>query len=159
MPTFSSLILGTVMSHPLTPHHVRPLQRQASFCLPEKITSKGTPTAVEPMGEMSPHPIPFRQRNWAPSPLRSRGSKAGPLGVSTAALGQQSQGRLRASLYEAEAQASKTLGTPCVVSETGREVSEWDPTVERHRATGAQRTAPAPTRETLWYSWSVSLDH
>jgi len=44
------------------------------------------------------------------------------------------------------------------VSETGREVFEWDPTIGRHRATGAQRTAPAPTREALWYFWSASLD-
>ena len=64
-----------------------------------------------------------------------------------------------ASLYEAEAQASKTLGTPKVMSETGRKVSEWDPTVGRHRATGAQRTASVPTRETLRYPWSASLDH
>ena len=35
-------------------------------------------------------PISFRLRIWAPSPLRSRGSKAGPPRVSTAALGQQS---------------------------------------------------------------------
>ena len=30
-----------------------------------------------------------------------------------------------------------------------QEVSEWDPTVGRHRATEAQRMASAPTRETL----------
>ena len=84
-----------------------------------------------------PHPIPFKQRNEAPSPLRSRGSKAGPLGVSTAAPGQKSQGRPRASPYRAETQARETLGTPKVVFETSWEVSEWDPTVGRHQATGA----------------------
>ena len=36
------------------------------------------------------------------------------------------------------------------MSETGREDSEYDPTVGRHRAIEAQRTALAPTRETLW---------
>ena len=45
------------------------------------------------------------------------------------------------------------------MSETGREVFEWDPTVGRHRAPGANRTALGPTREALWYFWSASLDH
>ena len=142
----------------LTPRRAQPQQQQAPFHLPEKAASKGAPAVANGRERGNPHPIPFRQRNWAPSLLRSRGSKAGPSGVSTAAPGQQSQGRLRASLYEAEAQASETLGTPCVVSETGREVSEWDPTVGRHQATEAQRTASAPTRETLRYSWSASPD-
>ena len=157
-PTPSSLIARTVTSRRLTPRRVQPQQQQAPFRLPEKAASKDAPAVVSRRERNNPHPIPFRQRNWAPSPLRSRGSKAGPLGVSTAAPGQQSQGRLRASLYEAEAQASETLGTPKVASETGREVSEWDRTIGRHRATGAQRTAPAPTRKTLWYSWSASMD-
>ena len=42
------------MSHPLMPRHDQPLQQQASFCLPEEITSKGAPAVVEPMGEISP---------------------------------------------------------------------------------------------------------
>ena len=136
-PTPSSLIARAVTSRRLTPRRAQPQQQQAPFHLPEKAASKGAPAVANRRKRGNPHPIPFRQRNWAPSPLRSRGSKAGPLGVSTAAPGQQSQGRLWASLYEAEAQASETLGTPCVVSETGREVSEWDPTVGRHRATRA----------------------
>ena len=37
-------------------------------------------------------PIPFRLRNWAPSPLRSRGSKARPPRVSTTAPGQTESG-------------------------------------------------------------------
>ena len=45
------------------------------------------------------------------------------------------------------------------MSETSREVFEWDPTVGRHRAPRANRTALGPTRKTLWYFWSVSLDH
>ena len=157
-PTPFSLIARTVTSRRLTPRRVQPQQQRAPFRLPEKAASKDAPAVVSRRERNNPHPIPFRQRNWAPSPLWSRGSKAGPLGVSTAAPGQQSQGRLRASLCEAKAQASETLGTPCVVSETGREVSEWDPTVGRHRATKAQRTASAPTRETLRYFWSASLD-
>ena len=157
-PTPPSLIARAVTSRRLTPRRAQPQQQQAPFHLPEKAASKGAPAVANGRKRGNPHPNPFRQRNWAPSLLRSRGSKAGPSGVSTAAPGQQSQGRLRASLYEAEAQASETLGTPCVVSETGREVSEWDPTVGRHRATGAQRTASAPTRETLRYSWSASPD-
>ena len=35
--------------------------------------------------------------------------------------------------------------------ETGREVSEWDPTIGRHRAPWANRAALGPTREALWY--------
>ena len=45
------------------------------------------------------------------------------------------------------------------MSETSREVSEWDPTEGRRRAPGANRTALGPTREALWYFWSASLDH
>ena len=45
------------------------------------------------------------------------------------------------------------------MSKTGREVSEWDPTIEEHRAPGAHRMALGPTREALWYFWSASLDH
>ena len=37
------------------------------------------------------------------------------------------------------------------MSETDREVSEWDPIVGRHRAPGANRMALSPTREALWY--------
>ena len=58
----------------------------------------------------------------------------------------------------AETQASETLGTPKVASETSREFSEWDPTVGRRRAPGANRMDPGPTREALWYFWSASLD-
>ena len=123
----------------------------------DKKAGKTPDRPLAPCGGSGALPAP-EIKTSEPSPLRSRGSKAGPPGVSTAAPGQQSQGRLRASLYEAEAQASETLGTPCVVSETGREVSEWDPTVGRHRATEAQRTASAPTRETPRYSWSASPD-
>ena len=152
-PTPSSLIARTVTSRRLTPRRVQPQQQRAPFRLPEKAASKDAPAVVSRRERNNPHLIPFRQRNRAPSPLRSRGSKAGTLGVSTAAPGQQSQGRLRASLYEAKAQASETLGTPCVMSETGREVSEWDPTVGRHRSPGANRTALGPTREALLYFW------
>ena len=44
------------------------------------------------------------------------------------------------------------------MSETSREIFEWDPTVGRRRALMANRTDPGPTREALWYFWSVSLD-
>ena len=59
-----------------------------------------------------PQLIPSRLRNWAPSPLRSRGSKARPQRVSTTAPGQQSQGQLWASPYMAEARASDRSGCP-----------------------------------------------
>ena len=32
-------------------------------------------------------------------------------------------------------------------------------TVGRHQAPRANQTALGPTRETLWYFWSASLDH
>ena len=59
-----------------------------------------------------PQPIHSRLRNRAPSPLRSRGSKAGPPRVSTAVPGQQSQGQLWASPYMVEARASDRSGCP-----------------------------------------------
>ena len=45
------------------------------------------------------------------------------------------------------------------MSKTSKEVFKWDPTVGRRRAPGANLTALGPTREALWYFWSVSLDH
>ena len=54
---------------------------------------------LAPCGGSGALPAP-KIKTSDPIPLRSRGSKAGPPGVSTAAPGQKSQGRLRASLYE-----------------------------------------------------------
>ena len=104
-PPSPHLIAQTVMSHPLTP-------RRAAMAAPEKTTSKDAPGVVSRWKGNTPQPIPSELRNRAPSPLRSRGSKAGPFMVSTAASGRQSQGQLWASLYMAEAQASDCLGCP-----------------------------------------------
>ena len=79
---------------------------------PEKPPQKVRPPLSADGRGISPHPIPFRLRNWATSPLRSKGSKAGSPRVSTAALGQQSQGQLWASPYMAEARASDRSGCP-----------------------------------------------
>ena len=45
---------------------------------PEKPPQKARPPLSADGRGISPHQIPFRLSNWAPSPLRSRGSKAGP---------------------------------------------------------------------------------
>ena len=107
-----SLIARAGTSRRLTPHRIQPQQQQEPFRLPEKAASKDAPTVASHRERNNPHPIPFRRRNWAPSPLQSRGSKAGPPRVSTATLGQQSQGQLWASPYMAEARASDRSGCP-----------------------------------------------
>ena len=104
-PHSPHLIAQTVMSHPPTPRH-------AAMAAPEKTASKDAPGVVSRWKGNTPQPIPSELRNQAPSPLRSRGSKAGPFKVSTAASGRQSQGQLWASPYMAEAQASDCLGCP-----------------------------------------------
>ena len=55
------------------PHHVRPLQQQASFRLPEEIASKGTPAIVEPMGEISPPPYSFQVKEPGAEPITVQG--------------------------------------------------------------------------------------
>ena len=83
-PPSPHLIAQTVMSHPLTPCH-------AATTAPEKTASKDARGVVSRWKGNTPQPIPSELRNRAPSPLRSRGSKAGPFMVSTAASGRQSQ--------------------------------------------------------------------
>ena len=120
----------------------------------------GAPSAPKTrISDPSPHSyIQKKATKRAPSPLRSKGSKAGPSRVSTAAPGQKSQGQLWASPYLAMARASDRSGCPKSCPRPSREFSEWDPTVGRRRAPGANRTALGPNREALWYFWSASLD-
>ena len=54
-------------------HHVRPLQQQASFCLPEEITSKGAPAVVEPMREISAPPYSFQVKEPGAEPITVQG--------------------------------------------------------------------------------------
>ena len=108
----------------------------------------GTPDRpLAPCGGSGALPAP-KIKTSDPSPLRSGGSKAGPPGFRQLPQGK----RVRDDYGRA------CTSTPCVVSETGREVSEWDPTVGRHRAPRVNRTALGPTREALWYFWSASQD-
>ena len=89
-----SLITRTVTSRRLTPRRVQPQQQQAPFRLPEKAASKDAPAVVSRRERNNPHPIPFRQRNWAPSLLRSRGFDSCPRATeSGATTGEPMRGR------------------------------------------------------------------
>ena len=111
-PTPPSLIARAVMSRQLTPRRAQPQQQQAPFHLPEKAALKGAPAVANGRERGNPHPIPFRQRNWAQSLYGPGVRRLGPQGFRQPPQGNRVRDDYGRAYKRPRPKQAKRLGRP-----------------------------------------------